>query len=396
MTIRQNFYLSSNNKKIIEKSTKSQETQLKIEKAINLTNEKCGADLCNQEISLIETISAKIINLYNRAIIISIGGSMSASKAFTACKNYQSKYFKLIYSDSLSIKKQKEIFTQNNLQNAAIIIISRSGNSVEVLHQTNTIINRYQEYFGNNYLLGKHFFIITKGDNPLRNIGIQIDANIIEYTSNGGKFSSLSIVGLLPARLIGMSPYKIIMGAKTVLNAPYNAIQAAWINYHLLSQGYNINIMSYYDDLLEQIFVRYMQISSEIVAKEGKGFSSIITNGIFDQHGLWQLFLSGPQDKYFTFLCNESKVDNNEVNMMIEKTYHKLNTNRLKEKGIPYRELIIEEISDYSLGALSIQLLLEMMILANLLDISSLTQPDIDQSKRILGQAYFSYLKQSF
>lgn len=392
MVIRQNFYLSSNNQKIIE-SAKSKNIQLKIEQAVNLTNQKCGVDLCNEEISLIENISTKILNIYNRAIIISIGGSMSASRAFTACKNYQSKDFKLIYSDSLSLKKQKEIFTQNNLENAAIIIISRSGNSVEVLHQTNNIINKYHQYFGNNYSLGKHFFIITKGDNPLRNIGIKINANIIEYTSNGGKFSSLSIVGLLPAKLIGMDPHRIIMGAKAVLKSPDNAIQSAWINYHLLSQGYNINIMSYYDDLLKQIFARYMQISSEIVAKEGKGFSSIITSAIFDQHGLWQLFLSGPKDKYFTFLRTKSNFDNDEINEIIEKTYHKLNIDRLIEKGIPCRELILEEVSDYNLGALSMQLLLEMMIIANLLDISSLTQPDIDQSKRILGQAYFAYLK---
>lgn len=394
MVIKQNFYLSSYTQKIIENSAQSKKTQLKVESAIDLTSKQCGIYLQHQEISLIETFSSEILKLYKKAIIISIGGSMSASRAFTASKNYQSQNFKLIYSDSLSLKKQQEVFTQNNLQNAAIIIISRSGKSVEVLYQARTVIDKYYQYFGNNYPLGKHFFIITKGENPLKNIGTKINANIIEYTSHGGKFSSFSIAGLLPAKLIGMNPSKIIIGAETILNNPSNAIQASWINYYLLSQGYNINIMSYYNDLLEQILVRYTQISSEIVAKEGKGFSSMITNGVFDQHGLWQLFLSGPQDKYFTFLCNKSRLDNDKINELIEGTYHKLNLDRLKERGTPCRELIIEEINDYNLGALSMQLLLEMMILANLLNIPSLTQPDIDQSKKILAQAYSSYLKQ--
>lgn len=393
MGITQNFYLPSNIQDIIEKSAKPQKTQLKIEDAIALTSNQCELDLSNKEIISIEKTSSEILRLYNKAIIISIGGSMSASRAFTACKNYQSKDFKLIYSDSLSSIKQKKIFTQDNLENAAIIIISRSGSSIETLHQTYTIIDKYHQYFGKSYSLGKHFFIITKGNNPLSNIGLKIEANILEYTSHGGKFSSLSIIGLLPAKLIGMNPSKIIAGAKATLNTPNNAIQAAWVNYHLLSQGYSINIMSYYNDLLEQIFARYMQISSEIVAKERKGFSSIIANGVFDQHGLWQSFLSGPQDKYFTFLCNKSDFDNDEVSGLIERTYHKLNLNRLKEIEIPCRELIIEEINDYNLGALSMQLLLEMMIIANLLNVSSLTQPDIDQSKKSIGQAYFSHFK---
>ena len=71
-------------------------------------------DFIKDKVLEIENISSKIINYYSKAIIISIGGSMSASKAFTACKNYQSKNFKLIYSNSLSIEKQEEIFTLDN------------------------------------------------------------------------------------------------------------------------------------------------------------------------------------------------------------------------------------------------------------------------------------------
>lgn len=393
MVIKQNFYIPIETQEIIKNSAKLKEFQLKIEKTAALINKKCEIDLCNKEIDLIERISSKIQENYNRAIIISIGGSMSASKAFTACRNYQSNNFKLIYSDSISPIKQKEIFTQDNLQNSAVIIISRSGNSVETLHQTHTIIDKYHQYFGKNYSLGKHFFIITKGNNSLSSIGIKIGANILEYTSHGGKFSSFSMVGLLPAKLIGMNPSKIIAGAKATLDAPEDTIQAAWVNYHLLSQGYNINVMSYYNDLLKQIFSRYMQISSEIIAKKGKGFSAIVTNAIVDQHSLWQLFLSGPKDKYFTFLKNESDFSSNTANGLIERTYHELNLNRLNEKGIPTRELVIEEINDHNIGALSMHLLLEMIILANLMNISPITQHDIDQSKEIINQAYLSYLK---
>ena len=385
MVIEQSFYLTSKAQEIIEKSAEPKKPQLKVEETINLIRQQCELDVLDIEINLIEKIASQIFSSYNRAIIISIGGSMSASRSFTACKNYQSDHFKLIYSDSLSFRKQQEIFTEDNFQNAAIIIISRSGNSVETLHQMNIVIDKYYQYFGKDYLLGRHFFIITKGDNPLKEIGRKIGANIFKYASYGGKFSSFSMVGLLPARLIGMAPDKIISGAKTILDNPNNAIQAVLVNHYLLSQGYNINIMTHYDDLFDQILARYMQISSEIIAKEGKGFSSIVARGVFDRHGLWQLFLSGPKDKYFTFLVNKDDYKNENISSFIEKAYHELNINRIREKAIPARELIMTKMDSYNLGALTMQLLLEMMMLANLLNISSVTQPDIDQSKEILG-----------
>jgi glucose-6-phosphate isomerase len=388
MGIKQNFYLAPATQAIIEKSVESQKSQLRIEKVTTLAIAQCELDSSDTELALIEKVALQILSLYNKAIIISIGGSMSASRAFTACKNYQSDNFKLIYSDSFSPEKQAEIFTKDNLLNSAIIVISRSGNSVETLYQVNLIIERYHQYFGADYSFGKHFFVITKGDNQLQAKGAEIGANIFEYVSCGGKFSALSMVGLLPARLIEMNPADIISGAKSMLKNPNNAMQAAWTNYHLLLQGYSINIMSHYNDLFDQILARYMQISSEITAKEGKGFSSIVSRGVSDQHGLWQLFLSGPRDKYFTFLCNEADFESNEMHHVIAKTYHQLSLGRLKEKAIPARELIIDKIDGYNLGELSMQFLLEMMILANLLDISSITQPDIDQSKKILGKMY--------
>ena len=392
MLIKQSFYLSLKTQELIENSPRSQKSQLKIEKLTELVSEQCGLNLYDQELQLIEETAFKIHKSYSKAIIISIGGSMSASRSFTACKNYQSDNFQLIYSDSLSPIKQQEIFSKDNLKAAAIIVISRSGRSVETLHQTNIVIDRYRQYFGEDYSLGKHFFVITKGDNPLRQKATNIGANILEYVSNGGKFSALSMVGLLPARLVDLNPAEIIKGAKTALVDPKNAIEAAWINYHLLSQGYSINVLCHYNDLFDQVLSRYMQISSEIIAKEGKGFSSIVTRGVFDQHGLWQLFLSGPTDKYFTFLCNQSDFKSNNISNLIEKTYHKLNLKRLKKRGIPVRELIIDKIDSYHLGALSMQLLLEMVILANLLDIPSITQPDIDKSKKIIGKIYSCYL----
>ncbi len=386
--ILQKFYLSRQLVEIIEKSEEPQNAQLKIEQAIEFLQEESKLSFIQTELNNIEDIAQKILKQYNKAIIIGIGGAIVASRGFVASRNYSSVDFSLFYSDSLSAIKQATIFTKENLRTAALIIISRSGASIETLGQAQMAVSKYKEYFGVDYPLGKHFFIVTQGSNRLSRLGKNIDAQMVEYTNNGGKFASLSLVGLLPARLINLSPQEIIAGAIEALNNPLEAIKAAKINYHLLKQGYSINIFTYYNDLLDQLSNWYIQVSSEVVAKEGKGFTPLSAKGVFDQHGLWQLFLAGPRDKYFTFLKDAANTEE------IELVYYQLSLKRLKRQAIPVREIVIDSLSPKNLGELSMQLLLELVLLAKFLGVSPLTQPCIDQNKRLLYRLFFSKIVQ--
>ena len=160
--IKQIFHLPKDFIKKIEKSKKPQKDQLKIEETLSTLKERCQINSFNLELLRIEESAQQILQLYDKAIIIGIGGALLASRAFVAIENYCSKNFHIIYSDSLSLKKQTQIFTKHNLATSAIIIISRSGNSVETLSQAHSIIQKYKEFFGAYYLLGKHFLLSLK------------------------------------------------------------------------------------------------------------------------------------------------------------------------------------------------------------------------------------------
>lgn len=392
MLLEQKFHLPGEILSKIEQNKNLSSLQLKAEESIDIIKSNCKLEFYQEELELIEKISTKIFLQYSKAIIIAIGGSITSSQAFTACKNYQSNNFTLTYSDSLSINKQEAIFTKENLQNSAIIIISRSGESAEILSQVYNITNKYKHFFGANYPLGNHFYIITNGPNFLTEFGSKISASIFNYISRSGKFSTFSLVGLLPARLIGLSPKEIILSALEVLKFPQDSIDAAYINYKLLNLKYNINILLHYNDLLEKTLLRQAHISSEIIAKNNKGSTPLVT-GISDQHGLWQLFLTGPSDKYFTLLRTKKLDDDLELNHLIEDTYYKVNLKSLKRKAIPIRELIIDKIDSASLGALSMHLLLETIILANIMNVSSITHPDIDKNKKLLSKIFLMKIK---
>ncbi|MGB4191299.1 MAG: hypothetical protein WBJ81_01965 [Rickettsiales bacterium] len=395
MLLEQKFHLPDEILSKFKQNKNLVDLKLKTEESIDTITSNCKLEYYQEELDLVEKISAKISLQYSKAIIIAIGGSMSSSQAFTACKNYQSNNFTLTYSNSLAIDKQEAVFTKENLQNSAIIIISRSGESAEILNQVYNITNKYKQFFGPNYALGDHFYIITQGPNFLTDFGSNIRANIFNYISKSGKFSTFSLVGLLPARLIGLLPKEIILSALQVLKFPQNAIDAAYINYELLNLKYNINILLHYNDLLEKTLLRQAQTASEIIAKDNRGFTPLVT-GISDQHGLWQLFLTGPSDKYFTLLRTKKSDYDPELNYLIEDTYYKLNLKSLKRKSIPIRELIIDKIDSASLGALSMHLLLETILLANIMNVSSTTHPDIDKNKKLLSKIFLTKLKNIF
>lgn len=285
----------------------------------------------------------------------------------------------------MSYKKQKEIFTKDNLYSSAIIIISRSGNSLGTLSQVSFVIKKYKEFFGDNYSLGKHFFIITHGNNRLSQIAKSIKANIIEYSTKLGKFSFFSIAGLLPAKLVGLCPKNIIDGAFSALENNLNFLKAAKTAYYLLGKGYSINVLSYYNDLFAQICLWHSQTCSKIIAKAGKGFTPLTSRGIFDQHGLWQLLIDGPKDKYFTILRNENTANKPLLNDLIENNYHLLTTRRFKKKDIPMRELILSSVDSLNIGFLIMQFLMELVLLASYLKISPLSHPIVQQNKRLMN-----------
>ncbi len=167
--IKQVFHLPKKITNEINKFSESSSFQLKAETSLKTVKQQCKFHLNKMELANVENVAQQILKQYDRAIIIGMGGAILSSRAFAASQNYFSKDFSLIYSDSLSAQKQATIFTKDNLQNAAIIIISRSGNIIETISQTNAIITKYYQYFGKDYELNKHFFIITKDAGPEHN-----------------------------------------------------------------------------------------------------------------------------------------------------------------------------------------------------------------------------------
>jgi len=125
--------------------------------------------------------------------IIGIGGSILGSKAiYYFLKEKIKKNF--FFTDNL-------IGYKNNLNDKKKIniIISKSGNTLETIINTNTTVKKKD----------KNLIITEKNKNFLNTLASKLKTEVIEHKNYiGGRYSVLSEVGMLPAELMGLNVSK--------------------------------------------------------------------------------------------------------------------------------------------------------------------------------------------
>ena len=70
----------------------------------------------------------------------------------------------------------------------------------------------------------------------------------------------------------------------------------------LSKENHNVSVFMPYIDRLNELAFWYRQLWAESIGKEKKGITALNALGTVDQHSQLQLFLDGPNDKFFTFI----------------------------------------------------------------------------------------------
>ena len=101
---------------------------------------------------------------------------------------------------------------QNNKKKVVNIIISKSGNTLETISNSNIILKNTKN----------NIFITENKKNYLANLASEIGAEIIEHKNFiGGRYSVLSEVGMLPAELMGLNEKKFKQFNVLIKNKPF-------------------------------------------------------------------------------------------------------------------------------------------------------------------------------
>ena len=361
-------------------------------------NKKIKKDLkifIKENTEIYKSLSEDYKNNYNKRIIkklkkyfhiriIGMGGSILGAEA--------------IY-DFLKDKIKKNFYFVNNLKtksnfsikkNYLNLIISKSGNTLETISNTNVIIKKKD----------KNVFITENKESYLWLLAKKLKSEIIHHNNFiGGRYSVLSEVGMLPADLMGLDTNKFKQINNLIKNKNFINLLTSNVSniiYFLKQKKFNSIVLNY-DEQSENLFKWYQQLVAESLGKKKKGLLPMISSMPKDNHSLLQLYLDGPKNNFFTFfyvkeknstsiinkeiLSSHSYLKNKDINQIIFS--QKLATeNIFLKKNIPFRSFEISNRDEKTLGELFCFFILETILIGRALKINPYDQPSVELIKK--------------
>ena len=322
--------------------------------------------------------------------IIAMGGSILGSQTiYDFLKNKIKKNF--VFVDNLQSNSKKK-----DKKNNVNLIISKSGNTIETIANTNLLIKKKD----------KNIIITENNKNYLNVLAQSLKAEIIHHNNFiGGRYSVLSEVGMVPAQLMGLKSenfkqFNYLIKNKNFLNSLVSNVASTL--YFIKKKKFNSVIINY-DKKSDSLFKWYQQLIAESLGKKGKGILPIISNMPKDNHSVMQLYLDGFQNNFFTFFYvdpkNSEKIKKDKLlpshkflrNKKISDIIYaqkKATENVFNKKNIPFRSFEIKKRDEQALGELFCFFILETILLGRMLNINPYDQPAVElikkETKRLL------------
>jgi glucose-6-phosphate isomerase len=400
-----NFTLENNINKNYFKNNLYLKDKIRINEIIKKTYEKIDDEkntfhvLSKKFNFAFDKYSFKNFIKHKTIIIVGMGGSiLGAHSIYSFLKKKVNKNF--IFIDNLDQAKIEDLIKKKNFKNNFFIIISKSGNTIETLINTNLLKDR---------ISSKNTIIITEKKKNLLNTFAKNKKilQIVHKDYIGGRYSVLSEVGMVPAYFMGLDSGSFRENLLSFFKSKKNLILIESIV--KLSHIYNqkkinsIILLSYAPQLNEFLYW-CQQLIAESLGKEGKGILPVVSSAPRDHHSLLQLYLDGPKDKLFyvfSLTTNEKIkinknifdksfkfVENKELSKVVL-SQKKALIKVLKKKNIPFREFKINKINEDTMGELFSYFMLETAFIGKFIGIDPFNQPAVEEIK-ILTKQYLS------
>lgn len=341
---------------------------------------------------------------FKTIIVLGVGGSSLGGQMLqNSLGRYKDAERELFFMDNSDPETMENLSAKLNFSETGFISISKSGGTIETLIQSIFFI---QEVEKAQLDVAKHFVVITEPkESKLSKLFAPYDTPRFEHDPQvGGRYSVTSIVGLLPAKLVGFDTTSFIKGAGEVLSAflenpeSVEATKAAAMHVELQKRGYTSLVMMPYSDKLKYFSSWFIQLWAESLGKEGKGTTPILAVGATDQHAQLQLFMDGPADKFVTFLDvgyeNEGRAISADMAEVLDQPYlanktlgdliscqRKGTQDALTSQDVPTRLLQVESLTASNLGKLVMQMMLETILTGFAWEIDPFDQPAVEDAK---------------
>ncbi len=379
---------------------------------IDIEREHVGYyNLPKQNIESILNYTEGFDNRIETVVVLGIGGSSLGAKAiYEFLKPTKKLKRKLIFfesTDPLNIANKLKLI---DMKKTHFLIISKSGGTVET-------ISIFKYIFAQNSDRNLYTFITDRGSN-LEKFALDLGSTILYLPNNvGGRFSVLSVVGLLPLALCGIDIKELLTGADEVCESFFDdgkfkdLLLDKALFYAKNHTRYNINCIFAYSETLKYFTEWYVQLWGESLGKRQRhslfnvGLTPIGLIGPKDQHSFLQLIMEGTRDKSVTFIkLQEFKQELYVPNIQLKHlesldvlngiAFHDLITMQCdsviealkNEKDVPLDEIILPFVDARSIGGLIYYYELLTSLVGELLDVNTYDQPGVEAGKIILKE----------
>ena len=336
---------------------------------------------------------------YRRIVVLGTGGANLGGQALAATGPESER---LLFLDNGDGDRLDRVLGGPDLDSTGFLVISKSGATAETLAQALLVL-------GGEYPTSVAAVITQPGASPLRHLAERFDLPVLEHDpALGGRFSALSLVGLLPAMFAGVDGEAARDGARTVLAAALEAptpeesapaMGAALAVCAMQAWPATSTVLMPYGPNLYSLGLWYRQLWAESLGKNGLGSTPVLAPGPVDQHSQLQLFLDGPGGNLFTILEAPETAPRRVDTALAEgigagylgghrmgdliAAQARATATMLTDAGRPVRRLSVPAADARAVGALMMHFMLETVVAAHLLGVDPFDQPAVERGKEL-------------
>ena len=363
--------------------------------------------------------SAKAFAPCESVVSVGIGGSYLGIKATIEALGGSPKIH--YAGNHLSPTSFNKLLKELNPKKTGIIVISKSGTTTEPAVAFRILKTWVEKAVGKKKAKGRIMAVTDQAKGALKGMSDAEGYKTFVIPDDvGGRYSVLTPVGLLPIAAAGFDIGKLLKGAQdaaremkspglsTNLSARYAAAR-----YLLYQKGKATEVLANFRPELHYVSEWWKQLYGESEGKEGKGLFPASVDLTTDLHSMGQYLQEGKRNLLETMLwvkqeeadlaIPKDKDDREGLNFLAGKKLSWVNEQAMKgtavahkDGGLPVIRLVLDGISEYSLGYLYYFFEMACGISGRLLGINPFDQPGVEAYKKnmfaLLGKKGFEKL----
>jgi glucose-6-phosphate isomerase len=302
---------------------------------------------------------------FKKVILMGMGGSSLAPEVFRQTFGVKKGYLDLIVVDSTHPDYISEVENEIIYDETLFLVSTKSGSTVETVSFMKYFFNKSIDKIGKENT-GKHFVAITDPGSGLEKTAKQLNFRkiFLNDPNIGGRYSALSLFGMVPAALVGLDLEKILSRAKIMANKCSESNDNPGVELGVIlgvSALAGLDKVTLITSPKLSFFGAWLeQLIAESTGKDGKGIVPVDLEEILSVNHY-------SRDRIFIYI--KLKHDN----------CYNVEINELEKSGFPVISIELEDI--YDLGKEFFRWEFATIVAGIILGIQPFDQPNVESAK---------------